>query len=80
MRAPFKGPVKPKRVTSTSGNSGMGGAPKAKLRLSSVHEKISLLDLVHLVGWINGGMGSNRQRPKPCPSPTTIGPDGRGFL
>jgi hypothetical protein len=57
------GPVKPKRVTSTSGNSGMCGAAKAKLRLSSVDEKISVLDLVHFVDWINGGVGPIRYCP-----------------
>jgi hypothetical protein len=58
----------------------MCGAAKAKLRLSSVHEKISVLDLVLIVGWLDCGMGANRQRPKRCPSPAAVGPDGGGLL
>jgi hypothetical protein len=58
----------------------MGGAPKAKLRLSSVHEKISLLDLVHIVGWINCRLGPNHLRTKRYPKPPANGPDGRSLL
>jgi hypothetical protein len=68
------------RVTSTSGNSGMSAAAKAKLRLSSVDEKISALGLVHFDGWILSRLGPNRHRPKLGPKPPAIGPDGRGLL
>jgi hypothetical protein len=58
----------------------MIGAPKAKLRLSSEHEKISVLDLVHIVGWINCRLGPNSLHPKHHPKAPASGPDGRSLL
>jgi hypothetical protein len=68
------------RVTSTSGNSGMSAAAKAKLRLSSVHEKISVLDIVLIVGRIDCCMGPNHLRTQRYPKPPASGPDGRSLL